>query len=278
LGAVGYRGLVANEAEVKRWNDPGRVAWWTEREKLTEAVSPVLVRVIGARAGQRVCDVGCGGGSLTIELAGAVAPNGEVVGLDISAPLLELARSRADAAGRINARFVEADVQTTRREEGPFDAVVSQFGVMFFDEPLVAFRSIRRRLTEEGRFVFACWQDCERNPWHVRTALRALLPPPVIPGPGKSPVGPFVLGDDEYVRDLLLGAGFGVIESTAHHTMVRGTAGVVAAPAEFRSMGLPAERHQEALNLVERHLTRFAVGPDQYEYPLAFRVYDARPR
>jgi SAM-dependent methyltransferase len=267
---------VANEAELRRWNDPGRVAWWTEREKLTEAVSPVLMRVIGAGAGQRVCDVGCGGGSLTIELAGAVAPTGEVVGLDISAPLLELARSRVDASGRTNVRFVEADVQNSGLEEGPFDLIVSQFGVMFFDEPLVAFRAIRRRLTGKGRFVFSCWQDCERNPWHVRTALRTLLPPPVTPGPGKSPVGPFVLGDDEYVRDLLTDAGFGMIEGTAHQMVVREAARVVADPAEFPSMGLPDDRRQEALNLVERHLARFAVGPDQYEYPLAFRVYDAR--
>ncbi len=268
---------MANEAEFRRWNDPARVSWWTEREKLTEAVSPVLLRVLGPHAGQRVCDVGCGGGSLTIELAGAVAPGGEVVGIDISGPLLELARSRVDASGRTNVRFVETDVQTSRLEEGPFDVVASQFGVMFFDEPLVAFRGIRRRLIEEGRFVFACWQDCERNPWHVRTALRTLLPPPPTPGPGKSPVGPFVLGDDEYVRDLLADAGFSEIEGSAHHMVVRGAARVVADPAEFPSMGLPVERHQAALNLVERHLERFAVGPDQYEYPLAFRVYDARP-
>jgi SAM-dependent methyltransferase len=268
---------VANEAEVKRWNDPGRVAWWTEREKLTAAVSPVLLRAIGARAGQRVCDVGCGGGSLTLELAGTVAPEGDVVGVDISAPLLELARSRAGASTPTNVRFVEMDMQTSHLEQGPFDAVVSQFGVMFFDEPLVAFRAIRRRLTGEGRFVFACWQDCERNPWHVRTALRTLLPPPATPGLGKSPVGPFVLGDDEYVRDVLTDAGFGVVEGWPHEMIVEGAARVVADPAEFPSMGLPAERHRQALDLVESHLARFAVGPeDQYEYPLAFRVYDAR--
>jgi SAM-dependent methyltransferase len=268
---------VANESEVKRWNEPGRVAWWTEREKLTEAVSPVLLRAIDARSGQRVCDVGCGGGSLTIELARAVAPGGEVVGVDISVPLLELARKRSEASGRTNVRFVEADMQTSHLEVGPFDLVASQFGVMFFDEPLVALRAIRRRLTTEGRFVFACWQDCEHNPWHVRTALRALLPPPVTPGPGKSPVGPFVFGDDEYVRDLLADAGFSVIEGTPHHKVVRGTARAVAAPEEFDSMGLPPERHQEAVNLVKQHLEHFAAGADQYEYPLAFRVYDVRP-
>jgi SAM-dependent methyltransferase len=268
---------VANEAEAKRWNDAGWIATWTERERLTEAVSPTLLGVANASSGQRVCDVGCGGGLLTISVAAAVAPEGEAVGLDLSAPLLELARSRVSAAGCDNVRFVEMDVQTSSLEPGPFDLVVSQFGVMFFDEPAVAFEAIRRRLgAPSGRFVFACWQDIERNPWHTRSALRALLPPPVTPPFGKSPAGPFVLGDDEYVRDLLGAAGFTDVVGVDHEVVVRGPAGAVADTSQLGFMGVPPEREQEALEVVERHLARFEVGPGDYEYPLAFRVYDAR--
>jgi SAM-dependent methyltransferase len=270
---------VANEAESRRWNDPEWIASWTEREKLTSAVSPTLLAAVGAVGGERVCDVGCGGGELTIALGDAVGPEGSVVGLDISAPLLSLARDRAAAAGQRNVRFVEMDVQTGSGEDGPFDVVVSQFGVMFFDEPTVAFGAIRRRLGARGRFVFACWQDVERNPWHTRSMLRALLPAPVTPPVGKSPVGPFVLGDDEYVRDLLGGAGFGAVSCEEHSMTVRGQASAVADTSQLVFIGVPEDREAEARELVERHLTRFAVvgaGEDVYEYPLAFRIYEAR--
>ncbi len=73
-----------------------------------------------------------------------------------------------------NVRFVEADVQVSALDGAPFDLAVSQFGVMFFDEPTAAFASIRGLLVPDGRFVFACWQGVERNPWHTGTALRAL--------------------------------------------------------------------------------------------------------
>lgn len=230
-----------------------------------------------------MCDVGCGGGGLAVALGEAVGDEGTVVGLDISVPLLELARERASAAGRSNVRFVEMDVQTGSGEEGPFDLVVSQFGVMFFDEPTVAFRAIRRRVRSApgagpvGRFVFSCWQDIERNPWHTRSLLRPLLPAPATPPVGKSPVGPFVLGDDEYVRDVLSAAGFGAVDCVEHEMVVRGQAKAVADISQLGFMGVPPEREHEALELVERHLERFAVGDDVYEYPLAFRIYDARP-
>ena len=85
------------------------------------------------------------------------------------------------------ARFVQLDVQTGTFDEAPFDLVASQFGVMFFDEPTAAFAAIRRTVAPGGRFVFACWQGVESNPWHVGTALRPLLPAPPVPPAGQEP-------------------------------------------------------------------------------------------
>jgi SAM-dependent methyltransferase len=266
---------VANEKEAKRWNDDRWVASWPDRERLTEALSPHLLRAAAARPGQRVCDVGCGGGLLSIALADAVGVDGQVVGVDISEPLLHLARERASTAGAGCTEFVAMDVQTGTLGHDPFDLVVSQLGVMFFDEPTGAFGAIRGLLAPGGRFVFACWQGVEHNPWHTGTALRSFVPPPRTPPPGKSPVGPFALGDDEYARDVLGGAGFSAVTCAEFAITVRAPASAVGDAALLEFMGVAAERVGEATAALEGHLARFAVGSGEYEYPLSFRVYEA---
>lgn len=271
---------VANEGESRRWNNETWTAAWPQRERLTEAVTPYVVAAVAGRSGQRICDIGCGGAGLTLALAKAVGPEGVVVGYDISGPLLQLARARADAAGVANAEFVELDVQTGSWDGPPFDVAASQFGVMFFDEPTAAFAAVRRHLVPGGRFVFACWQGVERNPWHTGSALRKLLPPPPTPGPGKSPVGPFALGDDEYVRELLEAAGFVGVDGTAHETKVRAPASAVVDHTLLSFMGIAPDKEDEAIAILDGHLARFAVDDgaagDMYEYPLAFMVYEAR--
>ncbi len=264
---------VANDAERARWNDGCWAAAWPERERLTEAVTPFVLEAAAAAPGQRVCDIGCGGGRLTIALAALVTPGGEAVGLDLSAPLLELARARAGATDGV--RFVQMDVQADELDATPFDLAVSQFGVMFFDEPLAAFGAIRRLVRPGGRLVFASWQGVEHNPWHTGTVLRPFVPPPPVPPPGKSPVGPFSLGDDEYVCEILEAAGFGPVRGQPHTTLVRAGAGTVFDASLLTMMGVATDRQEEARAVVGRYLGRFKVGPDLYEFPLAFRVYDA---
>lgn len=252
---------------------------WPKRERLTEAVSPHVLAAVDPKPGQRICDIGCGGGALSIALSNAVGSGGEVVGFDISAPLLDLARRRAVEAGVTNVRFVETDVQTDDSDEPPFHVAVSQFGVMFFDEPTAAFTAIRRRLVPGGRLVFACWQGVERNPWHTGPPLRTLLPPPRLPAPGKSPVGPFDFGDDEYVCEILEAAGYEHIEGVPYETVVRAPASAVVDPSLFGFMGIPPDREDEAAEILDRHLARFVVASnsdrDEYDYPLAFTIYRA---
>ena len=96
-----------------------------------------------------------------------------------------------------NVSFCVADVRQDTVAGAPFDVVMSQFGVMFFDEPETAFANIHSLLAPGGRIVFSCWQPIERNPWFPGVALAGLVPPPPAPEPGKSPTGPFALGDHE---------------------------------------------------------------------------------
>ncbi len=178
---------VANEAQRRHWNDDARVAAWRRREPMTAAVTATLLEHVALEGGESVLDVGTGGGRTAVAAAHRVAPNGKVVGADISEPLVALARQRADADGATNAHFVVADVQTAPLGGGPFDVAMSQFGVMFFDESVVAFANIRAHMRLRGRLVFICWQELADNPWFVGTVLQPFCPPAPRPGRARTP-------------------------------------------------------------------------------------------
>jgi SAM-dependent methyltransferase len=162
----------------------------------------------GVAAGEVVLDVGCGCGATALELAERVGPAGRVLGLDLSGPMLERARSRARAAGAANLRFEQADAQTADLPAGAHDLVFSRFGVMFFADPPAAFANLRRALRPGGRVSFVCWQRLADNAWMLvplgALARHVALPPPPPPG---AP-GPFGFADAERVRAILAAAGF----------------------------------------------------------------------
>lgn len=111
------------------------------------------------RPGERVLDVGCGHGTSPLEAAERVAASGRVVGVDISAVMLEPARQRVAAAGVDNVELLQADAQVHPFEPASFDVVISRFGMMFFDDPEAAFGNLARALQPGGRLVFVCPQD-----------------------------------------------------------------------------------------------------------------------
>ena len=143
----------ANKAQFAHWNATRQATAWPKRERITLNVTPLLLAALALRPGERVLDIGSGGGLAAIEAAGIVGEGGSVTGFDISEPLTGLANERAKAAGRTNARFIAGDAQTGDIPGAPFDAAMSQFGVMFFDEPVMAFRNIRRHLRDDGRIA-----------------------------------------------------------------------------------------------------------------------------
>ncbi len=202
-----------NEAMRDYWNgDVGRT-WVDMQARMDVSLRPVAAALLQAASpspGERVLDIGCGAGDTTLALATAVAPDGHVLGVDVSVPLLDRARDRA--AGT-SAAFVEADAAsfaTTLR----FDLIVSRFGVMFFDDPVIAFAHIRG-LAEPGcRLVSACWRAPAENRW-ATLPMRALagLLPAAAPGDPHSP-GPFAFADADRVRAILSGAGWNDITAT----------------------------------------------------------------
>ncbi|MDQ6804456.1 MAG: methyltransferase domain-containing protein, partial [Actinomycetota bacterium] len=225
--------------------------------------------------GERVLDVGSGGGLASLAAGRAVGSEGAVVGADLSAPLTALASRRAGEAGTDNVTFRVVDMQTDTVEGGPFDIALSQFGVMFFDEPVTAFGNIRAQLRPGGRLVFACWQTGDRNPWFFAPAIAEHLAPPPPPAPGKSPTGPFALGDPAYTTDILRSAGFVSVGSITHEVAVDVPQDAVVDEPLLTFMGVPAEKLVAVHTKVDEYMEQFKVHGALSRFPLAFQVFQA---
>src|SRR5205809_683618 len=127
-------GQVPNAGQLEQWAREGE-QWVAEAGRYDTMLQPFGEAVLAAASlspGERVADVGCGNGTLTIDAARRVGPNGIAVGIDISTPMLDLARRRATQAGVGNIEFVEADAQVHPFAGASLDAILSCFGVMFF--------------------------------------------------------------------------------------------------------------------------------------------------
>jgi SAM-dependent methyltransferase len=193
-------------------------------------------------------DVGCGPGTTALALA-AARPDASVLGCDLSQALVALARDRA--AGIRNVQFVAGDAEQVAREHGPFDLIYSRHGVMFFDDPVRAFATLRNAATGGGRLVFSCFQDWELNPWASEFAAAAAGE--AIEAPGREP-GPFAFADPQHVRRILASAGWMQAEPRAlSFTYVAGEGGSAVDDALSFMVELgPASRLLESRPLGER--------------------------
>ena len=198
-----------NAAQAEYWNGPGGLRWRDAQDSQDQVLRPVSDRLIASaqpRAGERVIDVGCGCGATTIDFAMLVAPDGEALGLDISAPMLGRARERAPE--RLPVRFALADVAVYPLTPGWADLAVSRFGVMFFADPVLAFANLRNGLRPGGRLVFACWRAAKQNPFFIVPLREAGKHAPALPEVGPEEPGPFAFANEERVKRILAEAGY----------------------------------------------------------------------
>jgi SAM-dependent methyltransferase len=265
-----------NESERRRWNDPYWATVWPKREQLTGAATPLLLGRLGLEPGQRVLDVGSGAGIATIAAARAVGKGGEAVGADISAPLVDYASRRAKAEGVGPIRFVVADLQQEVVDGALFDVALSQFGVMFFDDPVAAFSNIRSHLVAGARLGFACWQPVERNPWSARAAIGPFVAAPPPPAPGGWAPGPYAFGSPELVRSVLADSGWSDVERTAHEVTVSVGKDVLIDDGQLRFLGVAPAQLEEARRAVDDHLALLRRDDGRYDAPLAFQIFTAR--
>jgi SAM-dependent methyltransferase len=159
--------------------------------------------------GARVLDIGCGCGQTLLDLAARVGPSGRVTGVDVSEPMLAIARERC--AGTAQIEIALGDAATHALPAASYDALFSRFGVMFFAEPIAAFTHLRRALAPGGKLAFVCWQGLEHNPWAsvpLAAARRALPEAPLPPLLDPDLPGPFFFSDRARVERILSEAGF----------------------------------------------------------------------
>jgi SAM-dependent methyltransferase len=201
-----------NAAQATYWTETVGPAWVAMQDGLDaqlRSLGEAAMAVLAPQQGERLLDVGCGCGDSSLALARQVGRGGAVTGADISAPMLGVAKARAEAAGLVWARFALADAQVADFE--PADGAYSRFGVMFFADPAAALANIRRALTPGGRLAFVCWRALALNPWMSApgAAVTSLLP------------GPFAFADRDRLHGFLKTAGFAEIAIEPHDAPIR---------------------------------------------------------
>lgn len=204
---------MANEGMREYWNSDQMAAWVRSQDSydaMLATFADALLEAAAPRDGERLLDLGCGSGAVSRAAAAAVGRGGTVIGLDISEPMVGLARRLAADLGQVD--FVCCDVQTQDLSGFAADVVVSRFGVMFFDDPVAAFANVASALGPGGRLAFVCWRPAVENEW-ITTPMAAVVPVlgmPEIP-PAGAP-GPFQMGDAGFVRSTLEAAGWSAVD------------------------------------------------------------------
>lgn len=204
-------GQSANAAQIDYWNRTAGQTWVQHQDQLDHQIEPLGlegIKVLNPSVGEQILDVGCGCGQTSLTLGDHVGPSGRVTGVDISAPMLDVARARPVLEGTATPTFVECDAQTAELGEGIYDAIFSRFGVMFFSDPVAAFKNLHRALKPHGRLTFVCWRPFQDNLWMrlPMEAARPFLPAPT-PSDPTAP-GPFAFADADRVQSILTQAGF----------------------------------------------------------------------
>ena len=236
-----------NAEQIEYWNGDAGQRWASNQARTDVAfrrLTEALLERAGPKSGERVIDVGCGAGAVSRAVAERVGRSGHVLGVDVSKPMLDQARaSQGDFGGVVE--WQEADAGSFRFAPGEADLLISRFGVMFFAEPLAAFRNMRHGLSKGGRLAMLCWRPLVDNPWFnvPRTAVLQVVPPPEPTSPDAP--GPLAFSDAARVGAILAHAGFTDVRSSVASAPLQLDAdpdGELEAAVEFLTMFGPASR------------------------------------
>lgn len=196
-------------AQTALWNGAAGNSWVQAQALLDGMFTPFTARLLAPLQTQpctRVLDVGCGTGAVSLAIAQRLRATANVTGIDISEPMLAIARARAEAQA-LPVDFVCADAQRHVFPAPDFDRIVSRFGVMFFDEPVDAFAQLRRAARAQCELHAIVWRDPAENAF-MTCAERAAAPLLNPPARQARQPGQFAFADASYVRDILHASGW----------------------------------------------------------------------
>jgi ubiquinone/menaquinone biosynthesis C-methylase UbiE len=235
-------GAIENSAEALKgedWAGEMGAKWLANLDRFEGMIAPIgeaLLKQAEFKPGERVLDIGCGGGGTTIAIAKSVAPAGDVLGIDISPDLTTASTKRAADAGVGNIRFICADAANVQLTDAPYDRLFSRFGSMFFSEPHKAFANLASLLRPGARIDLAIWAAPRDNLWmmEMMSIVRRFVDvPPAIP---RAP-GPFAFEDLDYLREVVAAGGFSEPNIVAYEGL-QPVGGVNASPREAASFVL----------------------------------------
>jgi ubiquinone/menaquinone biosynthesis C-methylase UbiE len=207
-------------------------------QRLTAPLSERMLDLAGLRPGMRVLDLAAGRGEPAIRAARRVAPTGRVVGVDVSAQMLQMARMRAEREGVENLDLVVTNAETLEGLDPlGFDSTLARWGLMYLDSPVAALAAARRAMVPDGVLVAAVWAEPERVPYYSlpRRALGDLMPPVAVDP--RAP-GTFRYADPGRLRRDLAAAGFAVRHLEEFEVVVMEAATDEALLAWARAFGL----------------------------------------
>jgi len=172
-------------------------ATWTAGDfgRIARAYAPgaaEFIERLRLQPGEKVLDVACGTGNLSIPAARAGA---SVTGVDIAPNLIEQARKTAESEG-LNCQFDEGDAEALPYADGSFDTVVTMFGAMFAPRPDKVSEELKRVCRSGGRIAMADWTPDGFIGQMFKLTGKYIPPPPNMPSPLK-------WGDEETVRERL---------------------------------------------------------------------------
>lgn len=239
-----------NEAQRAFWSEGAGLGFLEEDaalEAMHAPLSEVVLAAAGPARGHRVLDLGCGAGALSRRAAGLMGPEGAVTGVDISQPLLALAGSRGAPEGGAPVEYLLADAQAGPLPVSGVDRVVSRLGVMFFSDPVAAFRHLRAAMAPGGTLSAICWRrGMPDNPF-FSLPLEAVAPHIGRPEPADPHApGPMAFADGERAAALLAQAGWGEARAWRVPVTLTPRGGAAAMAALATRLGSAARLMAEA--------------------------------
>tara|TARA_B100001741_G_scaffold311247_1_gene312003 strand:+ start:745 stop:1593 length:849 start_codon:yes stop_codon:yes gene_type:complete len=212
---------IVNDDQHEFWNKGIGQKWVKEDNSMNERFT-ILTKEFFKRAkiekGDKVLDIGCGGGITSFETSKILGNDGYVLGADISKILLDLAVK--NYSNIKNLEFKYCDVQNYEFEKNSFSKVISRFGVMFFENPIKAFQNINNAIQDGGSLHFVCWTNVMENEFFTAAAniiIRHL--DRGFPELTRAP-GPFAFSEKKYVKQILNAAGFENIKVEKVYTLI----------------------------------------------------------